>query len=134
MIVINGRSLNSGEDLSRKCQTHNTNAAHTEQMLLENEQLAPGIVRQEYTPYEAFKEVICNRIDSIFNNISKINLSKRNGRSFVDCCGSSGSVCCLGSLTTWYASAIWWINIPTTSSPPSSTLSTSTSRRPSFEA
>uniref|UniRef100_A0A5K3G875 FHA domain-containing protein n=1 Tax=Mesocestoides corti TaxID=53468 RepID=A0A5K3G875_MESCO len=32
MIVINGRSLNSGEDLSRKSQTHNTNAVHTEQL------------------------------------------------------------------------------------------------------
>uniref|UniRef100_A0A5K3G187 PITH domain-containing protein n=1 Tax=Mesocestoides corti TaxID=53468 RepID=A0A5K3G187_MESCO len=32
MIVINGRSLNSGEDLSRKCRTNNTNAVHTEQL------------------------------------------------------------------------------------------------------
>uniref|UniRef100_A0A5K3G1Q5 CNOT1_CAF1_bind domain-containing protein n=1 Tax=Mesocestoides corti TaxID=53468 RepID=A0A5K3G1Q5_MESCO len=42
-----------------------------------NEQLAPKIVRQEYIPYEVFKKVICNRIDSIFNNVSITNVEEK---------------------------------------------------------
>uniref|UniRef100_A0A5K3G609 CNOT1_CAF1_bind domain-containing protein n=1 Tax=Mesocestoides corti TaxID=53468 RepID=A0A5K3G609_MESCO len=42
-----------------------------------NEQPAPGIERQEYIPPQAPDEVICNRVDSILNNVSETNVEEK---------------------------------------------------------